>query len=400
MYRRATWVVVKFRSTSGLPLATRALARRSMVPPTSNSTGVPVLAVKAFPITRSTVSFQLPPHTLTTSEFWAWAEATGRHRASSDATTRRASMASLLFRPRRGAGDGRRGRLGGRLDGLDDEVVAGAAAEVPGQHLADLLARGRGPLAEKRAGAHDDPGGAVAALEPVLGPERFLHRMQALGGSDAFDGGDAPAVGLDRQHEAGADRLAFQQDGARPAHAVLAAHVGAGQLEVLSQEVGQGLAHLHRALVVAVVDRHPDRPGHRSPPQRASAAASVRSASVAATCRRYAAVAWMSASGERAATAARAASAMSAGVGAWPARACSTTSPRTGVPPAPKKARRARATVPSAASAITATAPTSAKSPWRRETSAKPQPAPAAGRVKRTAVANSSAESAVVSGAR
>ena len=48
-----------------------------MVPPTSNSTGVPVLAVKAFPITRSTVSFQLPPHTLTTSEFWAWAVATG-----------------------------------------------------------------------------------------------------------------------------------------------------------------------------------------------------------------------------------------------------------------------------------------------------------------------------------
>ena len=42
-----------------------------MVPPTSNSTGMPVLAVKAFPMTRSTVSFQLPPQTLTTSEFWA-----------------------------------------------------------------------------------------------------------------------------------------------------------------------------------------------------------------------------------------------------------------------------------------------------------------------------------------
>ncbi len=41
----------------------------------------------------------------------------------------------------------------------------------------------------------------------------------------------------------------------------------------------------------------------------------MRSASVAATCRRYAAVAWMSASGESAAAAARAPSAISAGVG-------------------------------------------------------------------------------------
>src|SRR5260370_37784639 len=203
-------------STRGLPLAARALARRSMVPPTSNSTGVPVLAVKAFPITRSTVSFQLPPHTLTTSEFWSWAEATGRHRASSDATTRRASMAGLLFLPRCGAGCGWRERLGGRLDGLDDEVVTGAAAEVPGQHLADLLARGRGPLAEKRAGAHDDPGGAVAALEPVRGPERLLHPMQAVGGSDAFDGGDAPAAGLDRRHEAGPGRPPVPQGRATP----------------------------------------------------------------------------------------------------------------------------------------------------------------------------------------
>src|SRR5260370_5454437 len=185
-------------STSGLPLATRALARRSMVPPTSNSTVVPVLAVKAFPITRSTVSFQLPPHTLTTSELWAWAVATGRQKASSDETRRRGSMASLLFLLMCRAGYGRRERLGGRLDGLDDEVVAGAAAEVPGQHLADLLARRRGLLAEERAGAHDDPGGAVAALEPVLGPEGLLHRMQAIGGGGTPRSAGAPALRLGR----------------------------------------------------------------------------------------------------------------------------------------------------------------------------------------------------------
>ena len=49
-----------------------------MVPPTSNSTGMPVLAVKASRSTFSTVSFQLPPHTLTTRAFCAQAVGTGR----------------------------------------------------------------------------------------------------------------------------------------------------------------------------------------------------------------------------------------------------------------------------------------------------------------------------------
>src|SRR5438094_45160 len=65
-YSRATCEVVNVTSTSGAPLATRALASRSSVPPTSNSTGMPVCAVYGLATTRSMVSFQLPPHTLTT----------------------------------------------------------------------------------------------------------------------------------------------------------------------------------------------------------------------------------------------------------------------------------------------------------------------------------------------
>jgi hypothetical protein len=74
-------VVVKFRSTRGLPLATRALARRSMVPPTSNSTGIPVFAVNGLATIRSTVSFQFPPQILTTSGSAAWAPVAPASRA-------------------------------------------------------------------------------------------------------------------------------------------------------------------------------------------------------------------------------------------------------------------------------------------------------------------------------
>src|SRR4026207_968018 len=71
-----------------------------MVPPTSNSTGMPGLVGKARPLTFSTVSFQLPPHTLTTSEFWAQAAGATAITASKEATitaTKRARLLALLM---------------------------------------------------------------------------------------------------------------------------------------------------------------------------------------------------------------------------------------------------------------------------------------------------------------
>jgi len=69
-------------------------------------------------------------------------------------------------------------RLGGRRDGLDDEVVAGAAAEVSGDGLADLFRCGRRVLAQERLDGQDDAGRAEAALKAVVRAERFLDRMQ------------------------------------------------------------------------------------------------------------------------------------------------------------------------------------------------------------------------------
>ena len=57
-----------------------------MVPPTSNSTGMPVFAVNGLATIRSTVSFQLPPQTLTTSGSAARAADAPASRAISIAT--------------------------------------------------------------------------------------------------------------------------------------------------------------------------------------------------------------------------------------------------------------------------------------------------------------------------
>src|SRR3954454_18231924 len=92
------------------------------------------------------------------------------------------AMAPLLRRL------GRRGAAAcGGHDGLDDVVVAGAAAEVALEVLAHLLlGRVRDALQHVDRG-HDHAGGAEAALEPVVLAEGLLHRVQATTLGQALD---------------------------------------------------------------------------------------------------------------------------------------------------------------------------------------------------------------------
>src|SRR6478752_2771787 len=70
---------------------------------------------------------------------------------------------------------------------------------------------------------------------------------------EPFDGLDVAAFGLDRQQQAGADRLAIDLDRARAADALLTADLGAGDAEV-ADEVAQERAGLDRFLVLHAID--------------------------------------------------------------------------------------------------------------------------------------------------
>ena len=78
--------------------------------------------------------------------------------------------------------------------------------------------------------------------------------MQILSVRESLDGGDLRALGLDREHEARADRLSVADDGTGPANAVLAAHMGAGEVQLLAQEIGEQHAWLGLTAARRAVD--------------------------------------------------------------------------------------------------------------------------------------------------
>src|ERR1041384_2896918 len=78
---------------------------------------------------------------------------------------------------------------GGRgADRLDDVLVAGAAAEVALQGVADLLLVRRGVRSQEIRGPHDDPRGADPPLETHHPPEPVLERLQCARRSESLDG--------------------------------------------------------------------------------------------------------------------------------------------------------------------------------------------------------------------
>src|SRR3990172_1116738 len=118
--------------------------------------------------------------------------------------------------------------LGGQPHGVDDVLVAGAAAQVSGKAFADLFLARVGVPGQEGHHRGQDPRRAESALHAVRLPKGLLDWVQLVDGAQTFDRGDAVPVRLNGKEQTGADRLPVEEDGAGPAHAVLAAHMGAG----------------------------------------------------------------------------------------------------------------------------------------------------------------------------
>ena len=108
---------------------------------------------------------------------------------------------------------------------------------------------------QKMLGAKDHAPGAKAALHRAAIDEGLLQGVQIVGRvRQALYGRDLALVGLHGQGEAGAYRLAVDQNRAGPAVALVAADLGAGEVQILPQRLGQGAPGFHGHLVVVPVD--------------------------------------------------------------------------------------------------------------------------------------------------
>ncbi len=126
-------------------------------------------------------------------------------------------------------------------DGFDNVMIAGAAADIAFQTIADLLfGEAFGVRFDQIDRAHHHAGGAKAALQAVMFAEHFLHRVQrAVGGGEAFDGGDVDPFGLDGEHGARFHRFAIDRDHAGAALTGVTADMGAGEVQVIAQQFDQ-----------------------------------------------------------------------------------------------------------------------------------------------------------------
>src|SRR5436305_703355 len=153
---------------------------------------------------------------------------------------------------------------GGGEHGLAHAGVGAATAEVAGEAVLDVLECGRGGVVEQGLGGHHEAGRAEAALLGVVLDERHGERMEISGPRETFDRLDRLALDVDRELAARVDCLAVENDRAGPAGAAVADPLGAGELELLAQDVEQRGTRLDIEVVPLVVDPQPDGHGPRT----------------------------------------------------------------------------------------------------------------------------------------
>src|SRR5215470_3455767 len=92
--------------------------------------------------------------------------------------------------------------------------------------------------------------------------EGLLHWMQLFAVGEALDSPNLFAVRLRGKHQAGAHRLAVDDDGTGAADTMLAADMGSGLSAILADRVCQGAPWFDGYGMIAAVDRERDiRPG-------------------------------------------------------------------------------------------------------------------------------------------
>ena len=140
------------------------------------------------------------------------------------------------------------------------------------QRLADMAGPALPRLLDHAGGRANLAGRAIAALKGVVPQEGRLERMQFFGRSQTLDGEDVVALMHHRERQAGIDPPPIHQHRAGAALAVIAPLLGAGQMQMLAQQIEQRGTDVDADSMGAAVDCEADRrrsyrTGERSVPR-------------------------------------------------------------------------------------------------------------------------------------
>src|SRR5262245_39909912 len=78
--------------------------------------------------------------------------------------------------------------------------------------------------------------------------------MKFVAVGKTFHGVKLRAVGLHREHKAGTHRFTVEQNGAGATHSMFTTQVGAGEIQLLANEIGQRHSDFNESLISAPVD--------------------------------------------------------------------------------------------------------------------------------------------------
>jgi len=190
------------------------------------------------------------------------------------------------------------------------------------------------------------------------GDEGVLQVADFLGVGDALDGLDAGAVQRGRQHQAAAHDPAVDAHRAGPAHAVLAAGVGAHQAQIEAQEVDEMPARLDAAGNALAIDGERDVDVAAHAARASSVPAMRRNARASSTRARWRFICGLpcrSAGGSRSPSSAACAAAIVSALTILPATAAVARSALTGLSPTPKNTTLGSTSVLPASFAFAAT---------------------------------------------
>ena len=159
-------------------------------------------------------------------------------------------------------------------------LITGAAAQIPGDGIADFRLAGIRIRLQQLHGAKDHSRSTVAALQSMTLPETLLHRVKrsaAIRSTVAlatavfpcrgkpFNGGDHAAARLHGEHRARLDRPAIEQDCAGSANGGLAADVCARQAQSLAEVMDQQQPRLDFVVIRLPIDLQLNLDGHKAP---------------------------------------------------------------------------------------------------------------------------------------